>query len=253
MPRGHRLVRPHWRLTFDSFLPKRLENWRTLQAMTSTQLQIREIDPANQSHVKSIAKLHLELLHFGPMARLGELFLRCFCYEILIRDGLMKAALYEVNRRPAGFIAYTDRSISFHRMAIRRHIGKVAFLVALSIVREPMVLLRLPKAVRLMFSRRAEQQFEQDPLAEILAIGVLQEYTKPAFIKKTGVRISKALVSHAASYFRQVGLKRMRVVVQQVNKPALFFYHSLGARFEPYEHHGEAMYQAWLNLDTHIF
>ena len=247
------MVRPHLRLTFNSFLHNPPRYWRILLTMTSTQLQIREIDPANQSDVKSITKLHLELLHFGPMARLGELFLRRFCYEILIADRLMKAALCEVNGRPAGFIAYTDRSITFHRMAIMRHFGKVIFLLAVSILREPLVLLHLPKAVRLMFSRRSESQFEQDPLAEILAIGVLQEYTKPAFIKETGLKISNALMNHAASYFRKVGLQRLRVVVQQVNKPALFFYHGLGARFEPYEHHGEAMYQAWLNLDTNLF
>jgi len=222
------------------------------KTMSPKNLQIREIDPSIKQDVKNITRMHLDLLHFGPMARLGELFLRRFCYTILIQDGLMKAALYEVNGRPAGFIAYTDRSITFHRMAIRRHLGQVAFLVALSIIREPRVLLYLPKAVHLIFSRRAEQEKEQDPLAEVLAIGVLPEYTKQAFTRKTGIRISEELLSYAATYFRRVGLNRLRVVVQQVNKPAIFFYHNLGARFEPIEHHGEAMFQAWLNLETGV-
>ena len=37
---------------------------------------IREIDPANRRDVAAITGLHLRLLGHGPMARLGELFVK---------------------------------------------------------------------------------------------------------------------------------------------------------------------------------
>ena len=210
--------------------------------------RLREIDSATQD-VASITGLHLELLGHGPMARLGELFLRRFCYGVLLRDGLMRAALFEVDGRPAGFVAYTSRSITFHREAIRRHWAYVAWLIALSVVRDPRLVARLLKAARLMFSRRAELDLGRDPLGEVLAIGVLPEYRTPEFVHRTGLRVGEELIAHVMSYFRSVGVDRARMVVEAHNKPALLFYHRLGGRgFDPYEHAGEPMVQVWFDL-----
>lgn len=209
---------------------------------------IREIDPAHRQDVAAITGLHLRLLGHGPMARLGELFLRRFCYAVLLRDGLMRAALFEVDGRPAGFVVYTSRSITFHREAIRRHWAYVACLVALSVVREPRLVVRLLKAVRLMFSRRAELKLGRDPLGEVLAIGVLPEYRAPEFVRGTALRIGEELIAHVVSHFSRVGVDRMRMVVEAHNKPALLFYHRLGGRFEPYEHAGEPMVHVWFDL-----
>ena len=211
--------------------------------------RLREIDAANRHDVAAITGLHLELLGHGPMARLGELFLRRFCYGVLLRDGLMRAALFEVDGRPAGFVAYTSRSITFHREAIRRHWAYVAWLIALSVVRDPRLVARLLKAARLMFSRRAELDLGRDPLGEVLAIGVLPEYRTPEFLHRTGLRIGEELIVHVMSYFRSVGVDRLRMVVEGHNKPALLFYHRLGGRgFEPYEHAGEPMIHVWFDL-----
>lgn len=212
--------------------------------------RLREIDPAHQRDVAAITRLHLTLLGHGPMARLGELFLRRFCYTLLVRDGFMRAALFEVDGCPAGFVAYTDRSITFHRQAIRRHALFVGWLIALSVLGDPRLVPRLLKAVRLMFSRRAERDLARDPLGEVLAIGVLPEYRTPQFVKRTALRIGEELLAHVAAYFRQVGVDRMRMVVEAHNTPALLFYHRLGGRFEPYEHAGEPMIHVWFDLTT---
>ena len=210
--------------------------------------RFREIDPARRQDVATISRLHLALLDWGPMARLGELFLRRFCYTALVRDGLMRAALFEVDGRPAGFVAYTDRSIAFHRQAIRRHAVYVAWLVALSVLRDPRLLSALWRAVRLMFARRAEGHLGQDPLGEVLAIGVLPEYRTPEFVQRTALRIGDELIEYVAAYLRRRGLDRMRAVVDAPNRAALLFYHHLGGRFEPYERAGEPMIQVWLDI-----
>lgn len=210
--------------------------------------RIRDLDPNNKKDVETVASLHLQLLDWGPMARLGKLFLEKFCYTVLLKDGLMKAALYEVEGQPAGFIAYTDKSITFHRFAIRNHLGYVIYLLILSIIRYPWVVARLQKVIYLMLSRRAEKELRKDLQAEVLAIGVLQEYRSPVFIRKTGLRISEQLIDHVASYFRSVGFKKMRLIVDADNRPALICYHNLGGRFEPYELAGVPSVLVWFEI-----
>ena len=210
--------------------------------------RIREIDPAGRQDIATVSRLHLVLLDWGPMARFGEFFLRRFCYTVLLRDGLMRAALFEVDGRPAGFVAYTSRSITFHRQAIRRHAAYAAWLIALSVLRDPRVLPRLFKALRLMFSRRAELHLGQDPLGEILAIGVLPEYRTPQFVHRADLRIGEALIAHVVTALQRMGVGRLRAVVDASNKAALLFYHQLGGRFEPYERAGDPMVHVWFDL-----
>lgn len=203
---------------------------------------LRALRPDDPRDAAAITRLHLALLGHGPMARLGELFLRRFCYGALVRDGYLEAALAEVGGRPAGFVSYTGRSITFHRDALRRRAPTVAGLLVLSVLRDPRVLGRLAKAVWLMRSRRAEQEREQDPLGEVLSIGVLPAYRAPQR------RVSEALVAHAADALRRQGVDRMRMVVEAHNTATLLLYHRLGARFEPYEHAGQPMVQVWFAL-----
>lgn len=210
---------------------------------------LREIDPNNKTDVEAITKLHLELLHWGPMARMGRLFLQRFCYSILIKDNLMRAALCEVNGQPAGFIAYTAYSITFHRTAIKKHWPYVTYIMLISILRDPSIIFRIRKAVRLMFSRRLEKNLGKDPSGEVVAIGVLPEFRSPKFINSSGLRLSHELFGKAVSYFRSLGLSKMRLVVDSFNKPVLFFYHSLGGRCEPYKRAGDPMVQIWFDLE----
>jgi ribosomal protein S18 acetylase RimI-like enzyme len=210
--------------------------------------RLREIDPANRRDVAAITDLHLSLLGHGPMARLGPLFLRRFCYTVLVREGLMRVALFEVDGHPAGFVAYTDRSITFHRQAIRRHAAYVGWLIVLSVLRDPRLVRRLLKAAWLMLSRRGERDLARDPLGEVLAIGVRPEYRTPQFMQRTALRIGEELIRHVVASFQRAGVETMRMVVEAHNKPALLFYHRLGGRFEPYEHAGEPMVQVWFDL-----
>lgn len=212
--------------------------------------RLREVDPDNAEDVASASRLHLELFgNMGPMAQLGELFMRRFCYTVLLRDGLMRAALCEVDGRPAGLVAYTARSITFHRTAMRNHWGYVAFLVVLSILRQPRLLLSVPRAVRLMFARRGERSLGHDPTAEVVALGVLPEFRSPAFVRRMRLHVGELLLSHAKAYFQRSGLKRMRMIVDAGNRPTLLFYHRLGAHLEPYEQAVVPSVHVWFDFD----
>jgi ribosomal protein S18 acetylase RimI-like enzyme len=210
--------------------------------------ELREITPRAREDAEAITRLHMALLGHGPMARLGALFLREFCYGTLLRERLLRAALYEVEGQPAGFVAWTGRSITFHRSAIRRHALRAAWLAARSVAREPGAARRLGKALWLMRSRRAERELARDPLGEVLSIGVLPEYRSPQFIQHTGLRLGEALVRHAMAALRRQRVAVMRMVVEAHNTPTLMLYHALGARFEPYQHAGEPMVHVWFDL-----
>jgi ribosomal protein S18 acetylase RimI-like enzyme len=187
------------------------------------------------------------------MAKLGELFIREIGYRINLETGRMKAALYEVDGRPVGFIGYTPFSVTFHRDALRSRWGYATLVLALSILREPRRLLRLPKVMRVMSSRREELKLGDEPLAELVAIGVLPAFRSPDFVRREGLHIAEELVTHAASYFRAMGISRMRCIVDAGNKPALLFYHGLGAILEPYEQAGERAVHVWFDLEHQLF
>jgi ribosomal protein S18 acetylase RimI-like enzyme len=208
------------------------------------------IDPRDDRDIRAITDLHLQLLPWGPMAGLGRLFLRRFCYTLLIRDGLMEAALFEVDGEPAGFIAYTTRSHTLHREALRRRPAAAALLLAGSVLADPAVLVRLARGARLLFSRSAEKRAGGDPRAEVLAIGVLPAYRTAAFARSAGLQVSRELVLHAARRFRDAGLTEMRMVVDAFNKPTLLFYHGLGGRFEQYTRAGDPMVQVRFDVDS---
>jgi len=210
--------------------------------------EIREVDPSKRADAALVARLHMQLLDFGPMAGLGEVFLRDFCYTVLIREGLLRAAVYDVDGQAAGFIAYTDRSITFHRDALHKYPFRVGWVLMRSIALDARMFTKIVRALRVIHSRSRETRIGTDPLAEVVAIGVLPEYRSPKFMRRTGRKISEELILHAARWFRERGLERMRLVVDADNLQTVLFYHGLGARVEPCEQAGVPVIHVWFDL-----
>jgi len=208
---------------------------------------LEEID-ADGEGLRKVSALHMELLDFGPMAGLGEPFIRKACYAMHMRDGSLDCALYEVDGEPAGFIAYTDRGISFHRDGLRKHWLYAGLALAQSLLLDPRRLAGLVRALRVVASRRSESHELSDPLGEIVCIAVKREYLGREFAPRKGVSISEALIEHAGERLRERGVDRMRALVDADNKAALMLYHKLEGTFEPYEQAGEPMVEVWLKL-----
>ncbi|MRR36493.1 GNAT family N-acetyltransferase, partial [bacterium] len=131
---------------------------------------------------------------------------------------------------------------------LRSRLGHVVSVLFRSITRSPRVIKNMVRAVRVILSRRGEKVLGQDPMAEVVAVGVLPEFRSPKFIRKTGRKISQELITHAAQWFRSRGLSEMRMIVDADNLQTVLFYHSLGAEFEPYEQAGVKVMQVWLDL-----
>lgn len=208
---------------------------------------LREID-AEGADLEKVSAMHMELLDFGPMAGLGEPFIRKACYKMHMMDGSLRTAIYEVEGDPAGFVAYTDRGISFHRDGIRKHWLYAAFALAHSLLSDPRRIAGLPRALKVVASRRGEAREYTDPLGEIVCIAVKREYLRRDYAPREGVSISEALIEFAGDRLRERGLRSMRALVDAPNKAALMLYHKLGATFESYDQAGEEMVEVWLDL-----
>ncbi len=85
-----------------------------------------------------------------------------------------------------------------------------------------------------------------DPSAEVLAFGVLPQYRDREFVNRTGIRLSQDLIQHAIAYFRSHGMRELRAMVEDSNRPTLVFYRMLGATLERRTQAGEQM--RWIRL-----
>jgi ribosomal protein S18 acetylase RimI-like enzyme len=210
---------------------------------------LREVRADDRRALDAVADLHMELLDYGPMAGLGRGFVRDICYEAHLNDKLLHVALASVEGEPAGFVAYTSLSIGFHRSGLRRHWFRAAVALARALVARPRRLLKLARALRVLWSRRGETVLGADPLGEVVCIAVRQQYLAPAFVRRAGVRLSEHLVRYAQQQLAASGVRRMRMIVDADNKPVLMLYHLMGAHFEPYEQAGEPRVHVWFDLD----
>ena len=210
---------------------------------------LREIDPDNRSDVRTITRLHLELLNWGPLASLGPLFLERCCYTVLVREHLMSALLYEVEGQSAGFIVYTCcRAGAFFHDALRRHWLRVVWLALVSAVVHPSIIRSLLAAARRLRYKRAGGIGLPSADAEILAIGVCPQYRSPAFVSRTGLHIGRHMYLHVARHLKSQGQSALQMDVDGFNRQALLFYHGLGGSFHRFEHDGETSYRIGFDL-----
>jgi len=210
--------------------------------------EIVEVHPDDEQALSEVAAMHMELLDFGPMAGLGLRFIRDVGYRLHLEDGLLSVAICRVAGEPAGFVAYTDRSVSFHRSSLGRHFLKVSWILMLSLLADPRRIVKLVRALKVVGSRRSEQQRFADPLGEVVAIAVLRKFLSRNYADENGKRMSESLVVYAQKRLRTRGVDSMRMLVDADNKGALFFYHGMGARLDAYEQAGEPMVEVWFDL-----
>ena len=210
--------------------------------------RLLEVGADDISGLQKVAELHMELLDYGPIAGLGERFIRDIGYRMHIQDGVLRVLLYEVNGDPAGFVSYTADSFGFHRHSLASHLLRVSWSVFISIVSDLSRIPKLLRAIRVLLSRRDDLSGGEEALGEVVSIAVRPHYLRHAQAP-SGRRISEELVALAAGVLQQAGLTQMRMLVDADNKAVLFLYHRLGANFSDYRQAGEEMVQVMLELD----
>ena len=221
---------------------------QTGNSATPVRLELAEILPSDTQGLDVVADLHMELLGFGPMAGLGQRFVREVCYRAHMDEGVLRVMLARVDGVPAGFVAVTPFSLSFHRSGLRQHAPLAAWETLRSIVSRPSRIPKLLRALRVLGSRRHEIEREEAELGEVVCIAVRSQFLTNRFQRETGLRLSQLLVQRSADYLRRAGVEDMRMLVDADNRPVLMLYHLMGAHFKGYALGGEPMTEVSFDL-----
>lgn len=214
--------------------------------------RVRVIEPDHEADTLVAARLHAELFgQIGPVAKLGERLLQRYCYSYVLRTGLMKAVLIEVDGQPAGLAAYTGDPIALHAAALRGHLPFLVGETMRALFAQPSLLLRLPGAARLLWERRREKlPVATGKFAEVVAFGVLRQYLTRQFVRRTGIHTSDLLLDYVLDDVWSQGFTRVRGVVLASNKPAVSFFSLRASRIDPFPSARLPSIQVWLDLDS---
>lgn len=205
---------------------------------TTPVVTIRRVRANDDAGLAAVARLHEELLPFGPIAALGAGFLKVVAYRAPVRGGLLELALAEVDGKPAGFVAYLTDSERFHAEAMSKHVLLAGAQLALALVRDPRRFTAVPRILRTMSSRTHDDE-DRSSFGEVIGIGARPDFLTAKFRKQSGSWLSRDLVAFAAEDLEKAGKDKLRMFVAAENTRTLLLYQLLGATFERVEHGGE--------------
>lgn len=185
----------------------------------------KKFDRNNTVDPTVIAALHSELLPHSPVALLGEDFMMKFYYTVLPKMGLISGLVVYVDDNPAGFISLTKDSAGFMKKAVLKQWPKLASVLLLSLLKKPGRIFSMWEAFTIMI--HLPDSAKRENSGELLSLGVLPDYR---YIKtgEPGKNLATVLVARAVEILKAEGCREIRVVVDDDNKVAKFFYHGLG-------------------------
>jgi len=175
---------------------------------------------------EALTSLHMALLPHSPVVLLGRKFMEKFYYQELPRQNLMRGVVVYLNEKPIGFIASTNDSAGFMKKAIIKKYIYLLYILAISVITDPHRILAIWEALQIML--KLPNTACNEKVGELLSLGVLPEYQSGKFQRINGVNISKELVCMSVNDLREWGCDVIRVVVDEDNTPAKFFYHAMG-------------------------
>ena len=163
----------------------------TASGAVRPRLVIREIGADDRCGLDVIAALHMELLGFGTMAALGPEFVREVCYRANMCAGVLWVFLAEIDGEPAGFLAVTPFSVTFHRSGLSGHLWLAGWQSLKALARNPKRIVALWKSLRELSTRRNELDRVEHDLGEIVCIAGRPQYLAPKFMRASGIRLSE--------------------------------------------------------------
>jgi ribosomal protein S18 acetylase RimI-like enzyme len=199
---------------------------RTLQPQR-TAYEIVPFDCGHLPTAADLARLHCQLLPNSPISLLGPLFAKAFYYKLLPQQGLIWGAVAYVGRQPVGFIVATHDPENFMGQALRRHWLYLLWIVALSVLQNPIPrLAAVWEALQIM--RHLPTLTIPDREAELLSFGVLENYRFATYGRQSGHHISGDLLNLLQQRLQALGLPSIRAVVDVDNTAGRSFYRRVG-------------------------
>ena len=188
---------------------------------------------------RALAQLHCTLLPDSSLPKLGRGFLEHFYYSVLPQEGLVFGCIAYLDGIPAGFTVHTPYPGTYMGLAIRRHPVRFAWRMALA------ALTHLGNVIPAWRARKrmaAQSSFASSGPAgaprrflEGLYLGVMPEYSRPKFIRETGIHVGRDLVLRGLSLAQGYGVREIRGGVMRTNAAALIVHLSAGWKVEEKE------------------
>jgi ribosomal protein S18 acetylase RimI-like enzyme len=187
---------------------------------------IRELRPED---VRSVVDLHEQLFPEYFLTHLGATFLELF-YAQFTGRGPDFGFIGEVAGSPVGFVVGTVDPLNVYRAFYRRHLLRLALIVAARVLTDRQVrsllaprLRHVAMAASSVLRRspsRAAPQAGSLPAARLLSIGVLADHR--------GQGVAEALAARFCARCAEAGVERVGLSVQTENGRAIAFYERTG-------------------------
>jgi len=199
-----------------------------VQAATGLRYSIAEFGGNRPADRRALAELHAALLPASSLPKLGRGFLEHFYYAVLPREDLVFGCVAYLDELPVGFMVNTRYPGSYMSMAIRRHPVRFAWRMALAAFTNTGSLISALRARKRMQAQAASSGSGHpdapERFLEGLFLAVRPEYTRPGFVRESGLHIARDLLSRSLSLASECGAPEMRVAVMRTNAAALALY-----------------------------
>lgn len=193
---------------------------------------LARLDPDNESDVAGVVELYVSQLDTVATAPIHEHFLRQFRYGRMIRDGALACTIARCEGRVVGFIAYTTRPRDYARVAIRRGLVPLSWLLISAVLTHPNPTANIKWVVRSVLGK---DRIARPPLprtcGEALHLAAHSDYetwVPPGGTSRLTIRLFEEMVR----YFGQHDLEEVFLLVRKTNVASMLFCHSMGCRLE---------------------
>ncbi len=172
---------------------------------------------------EQVARLHAQMIPYGPVPRLGHDFMQGTYYKLLPSSGWLKCEVYSQGGKIVGFFSSAKEEGS-----LLKALGLVRFFkLGVGILKAVVCLPRRFFVVLELLHRSPPKH--RIGGAELLSFGVYPEcrnLVDPA----TGKRISLLLFENCMNAWKARGIKIVFCRVKRDNLPVLLFYKNYGAK-----------------------
>jgi GNAT superfamily N-acetyltransferase len=211
-----------------------------MRAASGLRYSIAEFGGNQAADQRALAQLHAALLPESSLPKLGRGFLEHFYYSVLPREGLLFGCVAYLDGLPAGFMVNTPHPGSYVGLGIRRHPVRFAWRMMLAALTNPRSLISALRARKRMAAQaslsRESEAGAPERFLEGLFLGVRPEYSRPGFIRESGIHVGRDLVSRSLSLARGYGAPEMRAGVMRTNTAALMVLLKAGWEIEEEVH-----------------
>lgn len=178
--------------------------------------------PIEAKYINKVVEIHYNSIEFKNLLlpKLGPKIMTLY-YQYALQSDENLGFVYMDGQKIQGFIFGTVNKSNFYRQIFLRSKFKISCFITLRLIRKPFLLSSLIRyTIQKILLPKEEQNLYN---AELITIAVNQEIR--------GKKIGKKLVQTLNKKFKDYGISKYQVIVEEENKAAIRFYKKLGFQY----------------------